>query len=62
MSRCSPSSLFAIPYFTTAAFYLFLKVKSELASSLLTKGIFKKSLQGVTPTTVIEKLAAAVLE
>jgi hypothetical protein len=30
-------------YFAPAAFYLFLKVKSELASCLLTQGTFKKS-------------------
>jgi hypothetical protein len=31
------------PYFTPATFYLFLKVKSELASCLLTQGTLKKS-------------------
>jgi hypothetical protein len=31
-------------YFAPAAFYLFMKVKSELASCLLTQGTFKKSL------------------
>jgi hypothetical protein len=30
--------------FTPAAFYFFLKLKSELASCLLTKGTFKKSM------------------
>jgi hypothetical protein len=33
-----------LPYFTPATFYLFLKVKSELASCLLTQGNLKKSL------------------
>jgi hypothetical protein len=33
-----------ICYFTLLAFYLLLKVKSELASCLMTKGTFKKSL------------------
>jgi hypothetical protein len=37
-----PAPFFA--YFTPAAFYLLLKVKSELASFLMTKGTFKKSL------------------
>jgi hypothetical protein len=32
------------PYFPPAAFHLFLKVKSELASFLLTQGTLKKSL------------------
>jgi hypothetical protein len=50
-----------LPYFAPAAFYLFLKVKSELASSLLTQGTFKKSLQGVVPTIATEELAAAIL-
>jgi hypothetical protein len=31
-------------YFTPAACYIFLKVKSELASYLLTQGTFKKSM------------------
>jgi hypothetical protein len=31
-------------YFTPAAFYINLKVKSELASGLLTQGTFKKSM------------------
>ncbi len=43
-----PAPIFA--YFTPAAFYLLLKVKSELASCLMTKGTFQKSLQGVAPT------------
>jgi hypothetical protein len=38
------SQLQYLPYFAPAAFYLFLKVKSELASFLLTQGTFKKSL------------------
>jgi hypothetical protein len=33
-----------LPYFTPPAFYLFLKIKSELASCLLTQGTFKKSV------------------
>jgi hypothetical protein len=33
-----------LPYFTPPAFYLFLKIKSELASRLLTQGTFKKSI------------------
>jgi hypothetical protein len=33
-----------LPYFTPLAFYLSLKVKSELASYLLTQGTFKKSV------------------
>jgi hypothetical protein len=33
-----------LPYFTTPAFYLFLKVKPELASCLLTHGTFEKSM------------------
>jgi hypothetical protein len=37
-----PAPFFA--YFIPAAFYLLLKVKSELASCLMTKGTFKKSL------------------
>jgi hypothetical protein len=37
-----PAPFFA--YFTPAAFYIFLKVKSELASCLLTQGTFKKSM------------------
>jgi hypothetical protein len=32
------------PYFTPASFYLFLKVKSELTSCLLTQGTLKKNL------------------
>jgi hypothetical protein len=39
-------------YFTPSAFYLLLKVKSELASCLLTQDTFRKSLQGVAPTIV----------
>jgi hypothetical protein len=42
--RCSdvpPAPL--LPYFTPLAFYLSLKVKSELTSYLLTQGIFKES-------------------
>ncbi len=46
-----PAPFFA--YFTPAAFYLLMKVKSELASCLMTKGTFKKSLQGVAPTIII---------
>jgi hypothetical protein len=38
------SQLHYLPYFAPAAFYLFLKVKSELASCLLTHGAFKKRL------------------
>jgi hypothetical protein len=38
------SQLHFSPYFTPATFYLFLKVKSELASCLLTQGTLKKSL------------------
>ncbi len=38
------SQLHYSSYFAPAAFYLFLKVKSELASCLLTQGTFKKSL------------------
>jgi hypothetical protein len=49
-------------YFAPAAFYLFLKVKSELASCLLTQGTYKKSLKGVAPTIITEKLAPTVLE
>ncbi len=45
-----PAPFFA--YFTPSAFYILLKVKSELASCLLTQGTFKKSLQGVAPTIV----------
>jgi hypothetical protein len=56
------SQLHYLLYFAPAAFYLFLKVKSELASCVLTQGTFKKSLKGVAPTSVTEKLAAAVLE
>jgi hypothetical protein len=37
-----PAPFFA--YFTPTAFYLLLKVKSGLASLLMTKGTFKKSL------------------
>ncbi len=43
--RCKdvlPAPFFA--YFTPSAFYLLTKVKSELASCLLTQGTFKKSL------------------
>jgi hypothetical protein len=38
------SQLHYLPYFAPAAFYLFMKVKSELASCLLTQGTFTKSL------------------
>jgi hypothetical protein len=38
------SQLHYSPYFTPAAFYLLLKLKSELARCLLTQGTFKKSL------------------
>jgi hypothetical protein len=38
------SQLYLLLYFTSVAFYLFLKVKSKLASCLLTQGTFKKSL------------------
>jgi hypothetical protein len=31
-------------YFTPAAFYIFLKVNSELASCLMTQGTFNKSM------------------
>jgi hypothetical protein len=55
------SHLHYLPYIAPAAFYLFLKVKSELASCLLTQGTFKKSLYGVAPTIVTEELAAVVL-
>jgi hypothetical protein len=48
-------------YFTPATFYFFLKVKSELASCLLTQGTFKKSVYVVAPTIATEKLAATVL-
>jgi hypothetical protein len=44
------SQLHYSPYFAPAAFYLYLKVKSELASCLLTQGTFKKSSWGVAPT------------
>jgi hypothetical protein len=37
-----------------------MKMKSELASCLLTQGTLKKSLLGVTPAIITEKLAAAV--
>jgi hypothetical protein len=40
-------------YFTPAAFYIFLKVKSELASCLMT--------QGVAPTIATKELGPAVL-
>jgi hypothetical protein len=50
-----------LPYFAPAAFYLFLKVKSELASYLLTLGTFKKSVKGVAPTIILEELAAATV-
>jgi hypothetical protein len=33
-----------LQYFTPETFYFFLKVKSELASCLLTQGTFKKSI------------------
>ncbi len=46
------SQLHFVPYFTPATFYPFLKVKSELASCLLTQGTLKKSLQGVAPTII----------
>jgi hypothetical protein len=39
-------------YFIPSAFYLLLKVKSELASCLLTQDTFKKSLKEVAPTIV----------
>jgi hypothetical protein len=55
------SQLYFLPYFTPATFYLFHKVKSELASCLLTQGSLKKSLLGVAPTIVTKKLAVAVL-
>ncbi len=45
-----PAPFFA--YFTPAAFCPLLKVKLELASCLMMKGTFKKSLQGVTPTII----------
>ncbi len=45
-----PAPFFA--YFVPAVFYPLLKVKLELASCLMTKGTFKKSLQGVAPTIV----------
>jgi hypothetical protein len=38
------SQLHYSPYLAPVAFYLFLKVKSELASCSLTQGTFKKSL------------------
>jgi hypothetical protein len=38
------SQLHFSPYSTPATFYFFLKVKSELASCLLTQGTLKKSL------------------
>ncbi len=41
-----------LPYFTPATFYFFLKVKSELASCLLTLGIFKKRLGGSPPPSL----------
>jgi hypothetical protein len=55
------SQLHYLPYFAPAVFYLFLKVKSELASCLLTQGVFKKSLMRVTPTIITEELTTAVL-
>jgi hypothetical protein len=58
-SDCLPALL--LPFFTPAAFYFFLKVKSELASYLLAQGTFKKSMKGVTPTIITLKLTAAVL-
>jgi hypothetical protein len=48
-------------YFTPATFYFFLKVKSELASCLLTWGTFKESVWEVTPTIAKEELAIANL-
>jgi hypothetical protein len=51
------SQLHYLPYFTPAAFYLFLKVKSKLARCSLTQVIFRESLKGVAPY----ELAAAVL-
>jgi hypothetical protein len=50
-----------LPYFTPATFFFFLKVKSELASCLLTQGTFKKKVQGVAPTFATEELAATIL-
>ncbi len=48
-------------YFAPPAIYLYLKVKSELASCLWTQGTFEKSLYEVTPTIATEELAASVL-
>jgi hypothetical protein len=47
-----------LPYFTSPAFYLFLK---ELASCLLTQGTFKKSVWGVALTIATGELADNVL-
>jgi hypothetical protein len=47
-----------LPYFTTPAFYLFLK---ELASCLLTQDTFKKSVWGVALTIATGELANTVL-
>ncbi len=51
-----------LPYFPPATFNFFLKVKSELASCLLTQGTFKKKVQGVAPTIATEELTATVLQ
>jgi hypothetical protein len=51
-SKCSPSSIFCIFHTIGILMYLLLKGKLELASCLMTKGTFKKSLQGVAPTIV----------
>jgi hypothetical protein len=51
----------SLPYFTPPAFYLFLKIKSELASFLLTQDTFKKTVYGVAPTIATGELAATVL-
>ncbi len=53
--------VYYLPYFAPVAFYLFLKVKLELASGLLTQGTIKKVLQGVAPTVATEELASAIL-
>jgi hypothetical protein len=41
------SQLHYLPYFTSAVFFLELRVASELASCLLTQGTFKKSYRRV---------------
>jgi hypothetical protein len=46
-----------LPYFIPPAFYLFLRVRSELASCLLTQGTFKK----IITTIATGELAATVL-